>query len=180
MRIIAGSARRTQLVAPQGQNTRPTSDMARESLFNIIAPHVPGAHFLDIFCGSGAMGIEALSRGAKTATFIDNAHSAIQAVQTNLAKTKLATQATVLKASATQALSGLNTAFDIIFLDPPYDTNLANQTIALLSGTSLLAPQGILIVESPQELIVPAPFTLTSQRKYGRAHFHFINLEGAV
>lgn len=178
MRVIAGSARRTILTAPEGLNTRPTSDRAKESLFSILGEKIRDAHVLDIFCGSGAIGIEALSRGAAKAVFVDNSAAAIKATQANLSKTRLAGEVLQLNATkAIQKLSADSRAFDIIFLDPPYDTNLLTQTLEALSGFGLL-DEGCLIIaetdskESPQ---IPAAFAVESTRIYGRTKFIFFN-----
>ena len=176
MRVIAGSARRTALVAPQGTNTRPTADRAKESLFNIIAPRIKGARFLDIFCGSRAIGIEALSRGAKEAVFIENASPALKAVKENLTKTKLQ-NAEIIEASVEKAISLLSgRQFDIIFLDPPYDSKLLVQTMQEISRTNLLAENGVIIAETERSTELEFPgFLLTSTRVYGRTNFLFFS-----
>ncbi|MCL2223755.1 MAG: 16S rRNA (guanine(966)-N(2))-methyltransferase RsmD [Defluviitaleaceae bacterium] len=182
MRVIAGAARRTALVAPLGSSTRPTADRAKEGLFNIISERVRGARFLDIFCGSGAIGIEALSRGAKEAVFVENAAPALKAVKENLAKTKLQ-NAEIIEASAENAISRLQTAnrrFDIIFLDPPYDSLLLEQTLQKVPP--LLAEGGIVIAETEQNRgFAPqsASLFLTSTRVYGRTVFLFLQAEEA-
>ena len=183
MRIIAGTARRTALVAPKGLDTRPTSDMARESLFNILSALVRGARFLDLFSGSGAVGLEALSRGAKEAVFVENAGPAIAALMQNLEKTKLAPAAEVLKIPAEKAIDNLSTngrQFDIIFLDPPYDTNLLSLTLAKLAGANILAKDGIIVAETDSKLSdslkMPEMLELTDTRIYGRSCFMFMQL----
>ena len=178
MRVVAGVAGRTKLVAPKGMDTRPTSDMAKENLFNILAPHVRGARFLDLFCGSGAIGIEALSRGADEAVFVENAKPAIDATQQNLEKTKL--KADVLAFPVQRAIDLLESekrCFDIIFLDPPYETDLLIQTLKHLSKTHLLAANGLLIAETDSNfgdiVGVPREFALVDKRNYGRTCFLF-------
>ena len=181
MRIISGLARGTILVAPAGVATRPTSDMAKESLFNIINMRIRCAQVLDLFCGSGAIGIEAISRGAAHATFVDVAKPAMDATVHNLQKTKLATQATFLQLTAAQAVKRLcasGSLFDVIFLDPPYDTPLLNSTLPLL--VQLLAPGGIVIAETDkaQHTAAPVvkPLNLQDTRVYGRTCFLFYTL----
>ena len=176
MRIVAGTARRAVLVAPAGQNTRPTSDMAREGLFNILSASIAGARFLDLFCGSGAVGLEALSRGASEAVLVDQHKSAIAATLQNLKKTGLA-GAEVMEATAQKAIAKLASAgrtFNFIFLDPPYDTHLLEQTLQQISHVSLLEYSGMIIAETDSKLAVPATppgFTLVDSRKYGRTSF---------
>ncbi|MCL1878874.1 MAG: 16S rRNA (guanine(966)-N(2))-methyltransferase RsmD [Defluviitaleaceae bacterium] len=151
MRVIAGNARRTVLVAPDGQNTRPTADRAKEGLFNILAPRIRGARFLDTFCGSGAIGVEALSRGASQAVFVDCSQAAIRAVRSNLSKTRLSESAVVLETSAKNAIARLaaqNQQFDIIFIDPPYGSGFLQQTLAQISQSKLLTESGIIIAET--------------------------------
>jgi 16S rRNA (guanine(966)-N(2))-methyltransferase RsmD len=179
LRVIAGIARRTALVAPTGLNTRPTADRAKESLFNIIAPQVKNSRFLDIFCGSGAIGIEALSRGAKEAVFVENAAPALKAVKENLSKTKLQ-NAEIIEASAENAIKTLSAAgrrFDIIFMDPPYDSQLIVQTFQEIYCAELLAEDGIIIAETENNReIAVSEFILTSARVYGRTNFLFYKL----
>ena len=188
MRVIAGTARRIQLTSPKGQETRPTSDRAKEGLFNIIADKLPNAAFLDLFCGSGAMGIEALSRGAKEAVFVDNSKPAQIATAQNLEKTKLDINAQMLNMSISKALLQLSQAgklFDIIFLDPPYDkrgTNHLAQTLQALSQANILAEDGLLIAETDTrtgtnfaESTAPAPFVYVNKRDYGQTCFLFFS-----
>jgi len=172
LRVIAGAARRIMLVAPAGLNTRPTADRAKESLFNILGIKVNGARFLDVFCGSGAIGIEALSRGAKAAVFVDSSPSALKAVKENLAKTKL-THAEILEMTAEKAITRLaaeDRQFDIIFLDPPYDSNCLSQTLNHLGQAKILAENGIIIAETESEIDNVNPFDI---RVYGRTKFYF-------
>jgi 16S rRNA (guanine966-N2)-methyltransferase len=163
------------LNAPAGENTRPTADRAKESLFNIISEEVRGARFLDIFCGSGAIGIEALSRGAVEAVFVDTSADAIKCLTGNLTKTKLSHSAEILALSAEKAiaqLSAKNRQFDIIFLDPPYNSNLLPQTLEQISQASLLANGGIIIAETDTNF---SHIVSTSTRTYGRTKFLFFN-----
>ena len=174
MRVIAGSAKRIGLVAPLGVTTRPTSDMAKENLFNIIAAQIVGATFLDLFCGSGAIGLEALSRGASNAILVDNSKTAIAAVKQNIAKTKL--PATILEMAVEDALNSFrlsNIKFDIIFLDPPYGESLAVKTLEMIVTSDILATGGTIILENDIELTAPSTLELTDIRKYGRTFFMF-------
>ena len=181
MRVIAGTAKRTNLTAPAGLNTRPTSDRAKENLFNIISAEVRGARFLDLFCGSGAIGIEALSRGAAQAVFVDNAPPALAAVRENLAKTRLFHVAEILEMSAENSIQKLaksSRQFDIIYLDPPYDSELLARTSGLLCDGGLLSADGMIIAETdskPEGGIIPLfpGLTMTDTREYGRTKFLF-------
>ena len=131
MRVIAGTARRLPLVTPKGMETRPTTDRIKETLFNILQNDLPGCHFLDLFAGSGAIGIEALSRGAAKAVFVDNSKEALSCIRQNLEKTHLADRAIVIGqdcAGAIHALDAKKMHFDIIFMDPL--TAIADSKIA--------------------------------------------------
>jgi len=154
--------------------------MAKENLFNILAPHVRGARFLDLFCGSGAIGIEALSRGAQEAVFVESAKPALTATKQNLEKTKLLPLADILTVPVQRAidlLSDEKRCFDIIFLDPPYETELLIQTLKHLSKTNLLVPDGIIIAETDAKFNdisgAPREFVLIDKRLYGRTCFLF-------
>ncbi|MCL2527022.1 MAG: 16S rRNA (guanine(966)-N(2))-methyltransferase RsmD [Defluviitaleaceae bacterium] len=172
MRVIAGKARRTALAAPKGQATRPTADRVKENLFNIISHYVPGARFLDLFCGSGAIGVEALSRGAETAVFVDISKDAILATNSNIARTRLEKQSKVLQMCVIQAITKLKfdgNCFDIIFMDPPYNSTLFPQVAKALETASLLSDEGILIAEIGADEPLPdvSPFVLEDNRTYG-------------
>jgi len=154
MRVIAGEYRRRRLVAPSGMETRPTSDRLRETLFNVLAPSLAGASFLDLYAGSGANGIEALSRGAARVVFVEQAAPAVAAIRTNLATLRASSGfsvearavATWLRSAALRAGDG----FDVIFLDPPYDrAGEYAMTLGLLGGAAhaLLAPGAVVVAE---------------------------------
>lgn len=149
MRIISGKAKGLKLVAPEGLNTRPTADRIKETLFNIIASDIPNCNFLDLFSGSGAIGIEALSRGAKSATFIDNNITAINALKQNLTKSKLQEDAIIINNDVLNALNNLvnNNIFDIIFLDPPYNKELTEPILNFIAQNNILHEDGFIICE---------------------------------
>lgn len=184
MRVLAGVARRALLVAPEGLNTRPSADRAKESLFNIIASEVPGARFLDIFCGSGAIGIEALSRGAQKAVFVDTSALAIKAVRDNLSKTKLTNSAETLHMSAEKSIVKLaqeKQQFNIIFLDPPYNSQLLSSILKELPR--ILAKDGIIVAETDakhEANHTTDGLSFTNTRICGRTKFLFFTLGGAV
>lgn len=176
MRVISGAARRMILLAPKGQNTRPSADRIKENLFNILSPNIPGARFLDMFCGSGAIGIEALSRGASEACFVDSSQEAIDITQANLARTNLTPRAAVLHMSAQRAISQLEREdrwFDIIFMDPPYGSSLINHVLDDLG--ILLADGGILVVEcgGDNAPVTPGHLELYDEREYGNTRLLF-------
>jgi 16S rRNA (guanine966-N2)-methyltransferase len=153
MRVIAGTYRSRPLIAPKGMDTRPTSDRLRETLFNVIAPRIEGSIFLDLYAGSGAVGIEALSRGAGEAIFVENAEPALKAIRQNLATLGIKGSYAIEARSASAALKRLASAgrkADIIFLDPPYaGTNDYETTLSLLGNecAAILAAHAIVIAE---------------------------------
>jgi 16S rRNA (guanine966-N2)-methyltransferase len=153
MRVIAGQFRSRPLTAPKGLDTRPTSDRLRETLFNVLAPRIEGAVFLDLYAGSGAVGIEALSRGASEAIFVETAEPALRAIRVNLASLGIRGSYTLEPhsvAAALKRLASTERTADIVFLDPPYaDTAEYESTLSLLGGEcrELLAPGAIVIAE---------------------------------
>ena len=153
MRIIAGKYRSRTLEAPQGLATRPTSDRLRETLFNVLAPRIVGAAFLDLYAGSGAVGIEALSRGAARVAFVERAPEALKALRGNLAKLGISSGFRIDSSSVAAALKHLgkeNQRFDLVFLDPPWDAAAEYAaTLGLLGGSAneLLADGALVIAE---------------------------------
>lgn len=150
MRVISGTARRIPLKCMEGFNTRPTTDRIKETLFNMIAPYLYDCRFLDLFAGSGAIGIEALSRGAKEAVFVEADRRAMDCIRYNLEKTSLTSKAMTLHSDVVTALYRLEgeKSFDYIFMDPPYGKGLERKVLEYLKDSELLAPGGILIVEA--------------------------------
>ena len=156
MRIIAGSARGKTLLAPRGSRTRPTPARVREALFALVAAHLPAARVLDLFAGSGALGLEALSRGAASAVFVDFDTEAICALRRNLGT--MASRATVLPIPATAALRRLASSgqrFDLIFLDPPYAGGLLPGCLQQLVTLDLLTREAVVTCEYHR--LMPAP-----------------------
>lgn len=152
MRVIAGTARSLPLKAPGGLDTRPTTDRIKETLFNMLQSDIPGAVFADLFSGSGAIGIEALSRGAEKAYFIDNSSKAFACIQQNLTFTKTANRAIVLKQDVCSALSCIREEkVDIVFMDPPYGCGHEKDVIALLQGMDYVTEDTLIIVETSLE-----------------------------
>ena len=165
MRIIAGSRRGHRIEAPKGLATRPTSDRVRENAFNLIGP-LEGADVLDLFAGSGAMGLEALSRGAASAVFVEANRDACRAINANLYKLRL--EATVLCQDVLRALAAENRAYDLVLCDPPYDYDRGADLAPHLER--VLAPAGLLVYESGARDEPEAPgLRVRTSRKYGSA-----------
>ena len=154
MRIIAGTARSMPLKTIEGKDTRPTTDRIKETLFNILQMDVPGAVFLDLFAGSGGIGIEALSRGAKEAVFVENGKEAVSCIKQNLKATGFLDQSQVMAMDVMQALrrlETLNRPFDIIFMDPPYRKGFEEKIIPYLLESSLVREGTQIIVETAKD-----------------------------
>lgn len=151
MRVITGQAKGRKLKAPKGMNTRPTSDRTKESLFNIIGDRVIDAKILDLYAGTGALGIEALSRGADSAVLVEKDPRVVKSIRENLELTGLAGQAEVICRDADEAVgyfAARTKNFDLIFLDPPYLRDLLQKTLETLSRNKIVAPGGWVITES--------------------------------
>ena len=150
MRVIAGKARRLNLKTIPGTDTRPTTDRIKETLFNILQPELPDCRFLDLFSGSGGIGIEALSRGAEYAVFVEKNPKAAACIKENLAFTKLAEGGKLLNMDVLQALRSLEGkgAFDIIFMDPPYNQELERQVLEYLKDSTVADANTLIIVEA--------------------------------
>lgn len=177
MRVIAGSARSLPLKCPDGLDTRPTQDRIKETLFNMLQVQVPGCVFVDVFSGSGSIGIEALSRGAKKAYFIENAPKAIACISDNLAFTKFTDSAVLLKQDAVSALTGIyEKEVDIIFMDPPYDMEHEKRVLAQLSGMKYVTEDTIIIVEASlstkMDYAAEYGFEVYKEKKY-KTNQHF-------
>ncbi len=149
MRVIAGEARRLILVTPDGKDTRPTQDRIKETLFNIIQTEVPGCVFADLCAGSGGIGIEALSRGARKAYFAENGRQALSCISANLKTTKFEDRAVVLKQDASAALYAIREKeIGIVYVDPPYDSPLVHSLLAGLSKQPYVTENTLIIVET--------------------------------
>ncbi len=155
MRVIGGTARSLPLKTIEGMDTRPTTDRIKETLFNMLRLRIPGCRFLDLFAGCGGIGIEALSRGAACAVFVDRSRRACACIEENLAFTHLSGKAEVLTCDVLTAVKRLdreqNEPFDVIFMDPPYRQGLEEEVCGKLSGTSLLGADTLVIVEASLE-----------------------------
>ena len=167
MRIIAGTHRGRRIAAPKGLATRPTGDRVREAAFNLIGP-VDDARVLDLYAGSGAMGLEALSRGAASATFVESDRAACRTIADNLAKLKL-TSARVTCGDAVSAVRRESRQYDLIFVDPPYEAWSELEPKLAQHLPRLLAPDGLLVVETGQRTEPQLPLPIRTSRRYGSA-----------
>lgn len=173
MRVIAGKARRIQLKSMEGMNTRPTTDRIRETLFNMLSQDIYGSHFLDLFSGSGAIGIEALSRGAASAVFVENNRQAVQCIRENLLKTRLLQEAVIMPmdcASAIHRLEAERQYFDIVFMDPPYNRQFEREMLELMKHASFIDEDTMIIIEASLETdfdwLEASGYELTKVKKY--------------
>ena len=181
MRVITGTARGRRLSELKGTETRPTTDKVKESVFNCIQFDVEDARVLDLFAGTGQLGIEALSRGAQSAVFVDKRTEAAKLVRDNLALCGFSDRAQVVCGDAMGYLSSLRTKFDIIFLDPPYEAELLERSLAHIAGFDILAPRGIIVAESPLDKALPAlgaPYGVYREYRYGRIKVTIYHREG--
>ena len=178
MRIISGKARGTKLYTLEGKTTRPTLDRVKESLFNIIQEKIVGSSFLDVFSGSGAIGLEAASRGAKEVFLCEKDKNAIKVIKKNIEKTHL--EVTLYETSYENMLEKLEKKIDIIYIDPPYKTNLVYETVNKLINLNLLKSDSLIIVETDEEerikdLLQKLNIDIIDERKYGRVHLIFLS-----
>ena len=170
MRVITGSARGVQLKTPDGLKTRPTSDRVKEALFSIIQFDLPCARVLDLFGGTGQLGIEALSRGAKSAVFVDEGEKACALIRENLKRTKLSDQAKVIRSDYMQYLHTSRETFDIVFLDPPYAEVFLENALKCITEIDILESGAIIVAERPVDKDLPweiSGFTKSKDYKYG-------------
>ena len=171
MRVITGKARGVQLKTPEGMQTRPTADRVKEALFSIINFDIPGAEVLDLFGGTGQLGIEALSRGAKSAVFVDHSEQACRLIRENLKRTKLEQQGRVVRGDYMDYLSRCRENYDIILLDPPYAEVFLENALKRITEIDILRSGGIIVAERPLEKELPWEFegyTRSKDYKYGK------------
>ena len=185
LRVISGMARGNRLKTIKGNTTRPTSDRVKESLFNIIAEYVVDAEVLDLYAGTGNLGIEALSRGAKSAVFVDKSHECSVTIKENLITTKLVEKASIVVNEATNAISILSyqgKKFDIIFLDPPYNKNVIEETLNCIIKNDIIKDNGIIVAERDIDDKVPDELDilkLVRNQKYGDTILSFYKKQAA-
>ena len=169
MRVIAGSAKGKVLKTPEGMHTRPTADRVKEALFSIIQFDLPGAHVLDLFGGTGQLGIEAMSRGAASAVFVDEREDACRLIRENLKRTGFS--ADVLRSDYMTYLKNCRKKFDIILLDPPYAEVFLENSLKMITEIDILQSGGIIVAERPVEKQLPWEFegyTRSRDYKYGK------------
>ena len=170
MRVISGSARGRKLLSLEGEATRPTTDRVKESMFNLCMDYVRSAAVLDLFAGSGALGIEALSRGAEKCTFVENASDALDVVRKNLENTRLSDAAHIHRGDAISFLDKTKETYSLIFLDPPYDGGFYIPVLSKIREKGILQNDGILVMEmrADMEISLPEGFSVLKERTYGK------------
>jgi 16S rRNA (guanine(966)-N(2))-methyltransferase RsmD len=175
MRVISGSARGRKLKSPKSSETRPIMDRVKTALFDILAPEIMGMRVLDLFAGTGAVGIEALSRGAESATFVERSPEAWRLVRENLALTNLSDRAEVVRNDAfayLQQAAATGRRFDLVYIAPPQYVNMAAQAITQLDASPLTEPDGLVIVQiHPQERAELDTLTLKRLRRYDERRY---------
>lgn len=171
MRIITGTAKGTKLQTLEGEATRPTSERTKESVFSMLQFDIEGRRVLDLFGGSGQMGLEALSRGASQATIVDSSPDAVKIIKVNAQKTKLFDKCVILTKDYKAFLKGTKEKYDIIFLDPPYDSDMLEKSIKIILEQNMLNYGGSIVMESGRD-VIPEYGALTMRRHYksGRAY----------
>jgi 16S rRNA (guanine966-N2)-methyltransferase len=181
LRVISGTLKGRRLVAPVGLSTRPTADRIKESVFNILGGSVQSRQVLDLFAGTGALGIEALSRGATHAVFIDQAKAALAAIRRNIDKLSLADRTRVIQWNILKDLNCLVSAsatFDLVFMDPPYETHAVPPTLDALIGCGALAPGARIVIEHSIREPLASPvgsLTIADQRRFGKTLVSFMD-----
>lgn len=171
MRVISGKVRGLKLISPPGEDTRPTLDRVKEAVFSMISPFLIDAKVLDLFSGSGALGIESLSRGALNAVFVDNSNIAIKCIRSNIEAAKFDNVSTILQKDSAAFLKENKNSYDIIFLDPPYLKNMYTKTLEEILKNNALSVDGIIVLEydhTAVNLLIPDGFTVIKEKKYGR------------
>ena len=171
MRVISGSARGVSLKTPDGLHTRPTADRVKEALFSIIQFDLPGAKILDLFGGTGQLGIEGLSRGAKSAMFIDEREDACKLIRENLNRTKLSENAQVIRCDYASYIKNCKDKYNIIFLDPPYAEVFLENSLKMITEIDILQSGGIIVTERPFGKVLNFDFpgyNRSKDYKYGK------------
>ena len=182
MRIISGRAKGTSLYTLKGNNTRPTSDRAKEALFNIVGADIIDCNFLDLFSGSGAIGLEAASRGAKKVILVDKSRDAIDIIKRNIKKTHLEEKTQIYNLDYNKVLkTKIKEKQDYIFLDPPYESNLLYESISVILENNILEKDGTIIaetdkVEEIKKQVEKLSVNIIDIRKYGRNQFLFLRV----
>ena len=179
MRVISGLKRGTNLFSPVTDKTRPTTDRVRENIFNLIRFYLPDANILDLFSGSGAMGIEALSQGGRKCVFVDSDKEAYNIIKKNIEKTKFDDKAEVYKIPFDDYLNKSDEKFDVIFLDPPYHKGLIYEAVKLIIKRDLYNKDCIFVLECDcdEEIKIPDGFEILKEKIYGRVKVMLIREE---
>lgn len=183
MRIISGTARGTKLYTLEGQATRPTLDRVKESLFNIIQNEIPNSIFLDLFSGSGAIGLEAASRGTKKSILCDKSKDAIKVINRNIEKTHLKEKVELYNLDyQTLIKTKIKGKVDIVYIDPPYDSDFAIKSLELLIEQKIIDENSKIIIETDNgekilQQLEQVNVEITDKRKYGRAILVFLNIK---
>lgn len=171
MRVITGTARGRRLKELEGMETRPTTDRVKEGMFSALQFDIEGRRVLDLFAGTGQLGIECLSRGAASAVFVDRRADAVRLIRENLKITDLTDRARVVSGDSVEYLKSLREKFDLVLLDPPYEAGLLEVALELLAKFDILAPHGIIVAEHPVGKVLPAlpaPYKLHRTYRYGK------------
>ncbi len=171
MRVITGTARGKRLAELEGMDTRPTTDRVKEGLFNAIQFDIEGRRVLDLFAGTGQLGIECLSRGAAECTFVDQRREAVAVIRRNLKTCGFESQAQVIQGESLRTLGGQKRPFHLIFLDPPYDTPLLESALKTIADIDILSENGIIVCESPVQRELPEldpPYRKDRTYRYGK------------
>lgn len=184
MRVISGKAKGKKLQAPQGKNTRPITDMIKEALFNVLGKGIINSTFLDLFAGSGSVGIEALSRGALKAVFVDSNLAAIRAINNNLTNCRLADAAEVYRSDVFRLIEIFEkklVRFDYIYVDPPFDQeHLFDKVMVRLGKGTVIDPEGTIIIRTHRKKAIQDTYNVLSrfrQNRYGESVLHYYALE---
>lgn len=181
MRVITGTARGKKLITAEGMDVRPTPERVKEALFSAIQFDIEGRTVLDLFAGSGQIGIEALSRGAERAVFVDQSAISIDHINKNLKNTDLFDKAKIIKGDYTAVLFGMTEKFDYVFLDPPYASGFLEKALKLVQKN--VKDHGVIICEHPKEQVLPETvddFTVKKQYRYGKVYITFYIRKGAL
>ena len=186
MRVIAGTAKSLPLKTIKGEQTRPTTDRIKETLFNMLSPDIPGCRFLDLFAGSGAIGIEALSRGAEKAVFVEKNREAAAVIRDNLRFTRLSDRAEVMQLDVVAAIHALalrNECFDVVFLDPPYREKWEAPVLMAISRENILSEEGYVVLEALletelEEAAQEAGFEIIRDKRYKTNRHVFLQKKG--
>ena len=186
MRIITGTAKGIKLATLDGDATRPTSERAKEAVFSMIQFDIEGRDILDLYAGSGQMGLEALSRGAKSATFVDSSRAATDIIAANAKKTRLDASSRIITADCNGFISRLNEKYDIVFIDPPYALRAVAEALKGLLQKGALKKTCTIVCESAEEDIFEGEpeladrFNVLRKAKYGAAHITILNPKGGA